>query len=285
MCSMWKIHGLLSGKLISMRRIVLIFFIILVIYVYISGCVNENSQASNKLPDPEEGVKNFIDAMNQTNGTKYYYLISQKYRANFSDFPNSTFKGPKIINYSIFNKKIEGDKATVFVQFVFEKPNPYLAPPIEYWTAPKPKYVFALKENKFKSTTQYGVFNITLFFILEDNQWKLDRDQLPDPEEGVKNFIDAINQKNAAKLIDLQSEEIKANLSIVDIPDSYFEGLKIVNYSIIDKKIKGDKATCEVQFLYENLPYLNFTPTTQFSVTNVTMNFVFEDNQWRLDKP
>jgi hypothetical protein len=104
-----------------------------------------------QVPDPEEGVKNFMDAMNQPDGTKLFNLYSEEIKHELSRdyFTNVSLGDPKIVNYTIFYKEIKKDKARFIVQFVLEKPNPYLTPPTPYLP------------------------NVTMAFVLEDNQWKL----------------------------------------------------------------------------------------------------------------
>lgn len=136
----------------SIRNTLLIFFTILIIYVFISGCMNVNTKSPNSIPDPEEGVKNFVDAVNQKDANKLYNLYSEKERANESmDYLyNSLHEGPGpiIINYTVLDKSFKGNKAWLYIRFYAEIP--------DYGGEIKP--------------TPY---TLTMAFILEDNQWKM----------------------------------------------------------------------------------------------------------------
>ena len=138
----------------SIRKTGSIFFTILIIFVFISGCVNVNTKPSNSIPDPEEGVKNFVDALNQKDATKLFNLYSEESKANRSmdSLYNSLHEGPGpiIINYTVSDKEIKGNKAWVNVRFIAELPDPY---------------------DIIKPTP----INLTRAFILEDNQWKMSK--------------------------------------------------------------------------------------------------------------
>jgi len=136
----------------SIRNLLLIFFTILIIYIFISGCMNINTKSSNSIPDPEECVKNFIDAVNQKDANKLYNLYSEKERANISmDYLyNSLHEGPGpiIINYTVLDKSFKGNNARLYIRFFEEIPD---------------------SEGKIKPTP----YTDTMAFILEDNQWKM----------------------------------------------------------------------------------------------------------------
>jgi hypothetical protein len=130
------------------------FFTLLIIFVFISGCLKVNTKSSNSIPDPDEGVKNFVDALNQKDATKYYNLLSQEDRANvsFDDVYNLLHEGPGpiIINYTVSDRKIKGNKTWFHIRFIEELPDAYgIIKPTPY--------------------------NLTMAFILEDNQWKLSK--------------------------------------------------------------------------------------------------------------
>jgi len=244
----------------SIKKILLIFFAITIILVVISGCITESSKFSNQLPDPEDGVKNFVNAMNQNNATNLYDLYSQEMKDNISKdaLYNFGIVRSKIVNYTIFDKKIEGNKARVYVRLLFDSQNPYL-----------------------KQTQRYSSSNIQMFFVFEDNQWKLSKNLYPDPEDGVRNFIDAINQKNGTKLLNLASQELIVNKSI-DYASFFNQDLQkepqIVNYTILEKTIDGNKAKLNVHFTYEK----PLSVDNSISEYTTWMAFILEDNQWKM---
>jgi len=136
----------------SIRKKGSIFFTILIICVFISGCMNVNTKSSNSIPDPEEGLKNFVDAVNQKDANKLYNLYSEKLRANQSmDYLYNTLHegpGPIIINYTVLDKSFKGNKTRLYIRFYEEIPD---------------------NGGEIKPTP----YTLTMAFILEDNQWKI----------------------------------------------------------------------------------------------------------------
>jgi hypothetical protein len=244
----------------SIKKILLIFFTITIMFVVISGCITESSTFSSQLPDPADGVKNFVDAMNQNNATKLYDLYSLEMKDNLSTDPlyNFGIVRSKIVNYTIFDKKVDRNNATVYVRFVFDSQNPYQ-----------------------KQTQRYSSSDVQMFFVFEDNQWKLSENLYPDPEDSVKNFVDAINQKNGTKLLNLASRELEVNKSI-DYASYFDQDLQnepeIVNYTIFEKTINGNRARVNVQFTYEK----PISGNALLSHYTSWMAFILEDNQWKM---
>jgi ketosteroid isomerase-like protein len=114
--------------------------------------MNVNTKSSNSIPDPEEGLKNFVDAVNQKDANKIYNLYSEKERANISmDYIyNSLHEGPGpiVINYTVLDKRFKGNKAWLYIRFYAEIPD---------------------YDGEIKPTP----YTLTMAFILEDNQWKM----------------------------------------------------------------------------------------------------------------
>ena len=114
--------------------------------------MNVNTKSSNSIPDPEEGLKNFVDAVNQKDANKLYNLYSEKLRANQSmDYLYNTLHegpGPIIINYTVLDKSFKGNKTRLYIRFYEEIPD---------------------NGGEIKPTP----YTLTMAFILEDNQWKI----------------------------------------------------------------------------------------------------------------
>ena len=109
----------------------------------------------------------------------------------------------------------------------------------------------------------------------------------PDPETGIQNWIDAVNNKNVSRLYELAPAEIKKQViepqfkkdnqdNLILKPGLTFE----TGYTVITKSVNGYNATIKAQLFLKNSKAVNGSPS-EIHVQYLFYLF-YEDGEWKI---
>jgi len=109
-----------------------------------------------------------------------------------------------------------------------------------------------------------------------------------DPETGIQEWIDAVNQRNIDRVYDLAPDEVKQKMTLAQLKEDNLNntllqpGYYFINYSVVDKKqMTGTSARIKAQV------YLHETANPQYtSGLEVPLQFEFaldyQHGEWKI---